>query len=137
VLTSADAAYLDSSALVKLVVQEAETAELERWLADHPWRVSCALARVEVIRAVLPLGPAAAIRARDLLGAIDLVPLGDDLLGAAGELLPVGLRSLDAIHLAAARSLGASLGPVVTYDRRMAVAAQSLGMITVAPALLP
>jgi RimJ/RimL family protein N-acetyltransferase/predicted nucleic acid-binding protein len=127
VLTNVEAAYLDSSALVKLVLEEMESGELKRWLVDHPWRASCLLAIVEVVRAVRRNGPMAVARARDVLGEIDILPLYDLLLEDAAELNPPNLRSLDAIHLAAARSLGASLGMVVTYDRRMAEAAQTWG----------
>lgn len=56
-----------------------------------------------------------------------------DLLLAAGRLGPDGLRTLDAIHLAAAVAAGAELSGVVTYDDRMASAAKDLGLETVAP----
>lgn len=70
--------------------------------------------------------------ARDRLGGLELVALDDPLLDAAAELAPP-LRSLDAIHLAAALSLGADLGVVVTYDVRMADAARALGLDVAAP----
>ena len=46
------AIYLDSSALIKLVFEEAESAALRAFLADHPLRASSVLARVEVLRTV-------------------------------------------------------------------------------------
>jgi uncharacterized protein len=42
-------------------------------------------------------------------------------------LLPIDLRSLDAIHLVTAGRIGRDLGEIVTYDQRMALAAQQLG----------
>ncbi len=132
-LTSAEAVYLDSSALVKLVVQEPESTHLKRYLAARPWQVSCTLARVEVVRAVRPNGPAAVTLARDMLGEMDLLPMDDALLDDAAQLDPLILRSLDAIHLAAAKSLGASLGSVLTYDRRMARAAREMGLPVESP----
>jgi hypothetical protein len=60
--------------------------------------------------------------------------LDDDLLDLAGELGGSTLRSLDAIHLAAAQAIGADLVEVITYDRRMAQAAAALGLPLAAPA---
>ena len=132
---SADAAvYLDSSAIVKLVVAESESHALSRYLGDYPARVSCSLARVEVVRAVRPHGEPAVARARQLLGRLSLVRLDDVLLDAAAALDGAGLRSLDAIHLAAAQALGDGLVAVVTYDHRMAGAARGFGLATSAPA---
>ena len=125
--------YLDSSALVKLVVAERESAALRRYLRSTPQRASCALARVEVLRAVRPHGGAAMKRARGLLRRLDLVQLDDDLLDAAAGLDAGVLRSLDAIHLAAAQVLGDVLTAVVTYDDRMTAAAARLGLPVAAP----
>jgi predicted nucleic acid-binding protein len=131
---SAEAAvYLDSSAIVKLVVTEAESRALTDYLRDHPSRVSCALARVEVIHAVRPHGAAAVVRAGRLLARISLLRLDDVLLDAAAELEGTTVRSLDAIHLAAARAFEDELAEVVTYDRRMADAAHRLGLAVSAP----
>ena len=125
--------YLDSSALVKLVVREPESAALRSYLRSTPNRVSSTLARVEVLRAVLPQGAGARIRARQVLERTSLLALDDTLLDAAGTLDLPGLRSLDAIHLAAAQAVG-PLRALVTYDRRLAEAAESLGLEHVAPA---
>jgi predicted nucleic acid-binding protein len=131
---SADAAYLDSSALVRLVVREAESQALERHLRERPCRVSCGLARVEVIRAVREHGSAATGRATRLLERVSLLRLDDALLDAAAALGGAQLRSLDAIHLAAAQALGDDLAEVVTYDRRLAAAAGGLDLAVAAPA---
>ncbi len=128
------AVYLDSSALVKLVVAEAQSAALADHLRGQADRVSCALARGEVIRAVPGHGPPAVARARRLLERISLVALDDILLDEAAALSSAALRSLDAIHLAAAQALGASLAEVITYDHRMAAAAGDAGLAVVAPA---
>jgi predicted nucleic acid-binding protein len=126
--------YLDSSALVKLVVLEPESRALRAYLRREPERVSCGLARTEVLRAVRPLGPAAVETARRLLRSVNLVRLDDTLLDAAGILEPLALRSLDAIHLATAQLVAPALRAVVTYDRRMADAAAALGFPVAAPA---
>jgi predicted nucleic acid-binding protein len=126
-------AYLDSSALVKLVIEESESAALRRWIEQPAFLATCALARTEVVRAVQPAGQAAVDRGRDVLRRLEIVRLDDDLLDAAALIAPPTLRSLDAIHLAAALRLGEDLSAIVTYDNRMAVAAAARGLIVVSP----
>lgn len=125
--------YLDSSALVKLVVAENESAGLEAWIARQSRLASCALARTEVPRAVRRVGPSALARARAVLRAVDLMAVDDRLLETAAILDPAILRTLDAIHLAAAQSLGPDLDAVVTYDDRMLSGARLLGLPTAQP----
>jgi uncharacterized protein len=125
--------YLDSSAVVKLVVEEAESDALRAFLAHRSERVTCSLARTEVVRAVAFLGEVAVRRALVILAGFDLIGMNDALLDDAGRLNPPTLRSLDAIHLASARLVGPSLETVVTYDQRMAAAAGGLGLPTFAP----
>ena len=133
-MNAESAVYLDSSALVKLVVHEPESAALVASLRRRAERVSCALARVEVVRAVRAHGPSAVARARRLLDWISLIHLDDALIDAAAELQGDALRTLDAIHLAAAQALGDGLTELITYDRRMAAAARDLSLPTGAPA---
>ena len=128
--------YLDSSALVKLVQRETESDALRRFLRRHhaDQLVTSALARVEVVRAVLIGGPAALAQARRQLSRLDQIVLGTEVLDRAATLAPnAQLRILDAIHLAAAQVVGADLRAVVTYDRRMADAAQALGLVVERP----
>lgn len=125
--------YLDSSALVKLVVVEPESRALRRYLRSERERVSCFLARTEVLRAVRPVGAPAIERARRVLRGVHLIRLDDTLLDAAGMTELGSVRSLDAIHLAAAQLVAPSLSAIVTYDRRMAAAAKSLGFPVEAP----
>ena len=125
-------AYLDSSAFVKTILEEPESSLLERWLESRPDRASSALLRTEAIRAVRDDGPAAIVKARTALRTIRLIEIDGRLLDAAGD-LAVAVRSLEAIHLAAAPSLGPDLGSVLTYDTRMQAAADQLGLEVVAP----
>lgn len=127
------ATYLDSSAVVKLAVREAESDALRRYVRRRRPLVSSALARTEVARALLPLGPQAVQRGGAVLARVDLIRISDGVLTAAGALLPLELRSLDAIHLATAQQLGDDLGEIVTYDDRMAVGARHLGWNTTHP----
>jgi uncharacterized protein len=127
---------LDSSALVKLVLDEPESAALETWLSSPaPLSVTASdLVRVEVVRAVTRAAPAGVPRARTLLAGLDLVPITPDLLEVAADLGPPSLRSLDALHLATALSLGSALDAFVVYDERLAQAATDAGLPVVAPA---
>jgi predicted nucleic acid-binding protein len=127
------ATYLDSSALVKLAVREPESAALRRYLRRRRPLITSALARTEVTRALLPLGREAVRRGHDVLARVDQVRITDRVLDAAGAMLPVELRSLDAIHLATAQQLGAALARVVTYDERMTAAAKQLGVTVTRP----
>jgi uncharacterized protein len=127
------ATYLDSSALVKLVIEEPESKSLRRYLRRRRPLVSSALARTEVLRAVLLEGDAGLALARDVLSSVDLIRVNDRVLNAAGELQPTDVRSLDAIHLATAQQLGPELGRLVTYDERMLEAADTLRLRTHSP----
>lgn len=125
--------YLDSSAIVKLVVGEPESAELRRYLRRRRPRLSSALARTEVLRALLLAGDEVVSRGREVLARLDLVRVNDRVLEAAAVLLPTTVRSLDAVHLATAQQLGVDLGSVVTYDEGMAAAGKGLGLRVVSP----
>ena len=128
--------YLDSSALVKLVQQESESGALRGLILDHKpdTLVTSALARVEVVRAVWGGGHRAVDQARRQLARLDQIVLGGALLDRAAGLAPQVQRSLDAIHLAAAQTVGDDLRAIVTYDRRMADAAGALGLVVQTPA---
>ena len=127
------ATYVDSSALVKLAVRERESAALRRYLARRRPLVTSALARTEVARALLPLGPRAVRRGRDVVPRVDLLRVNDRILDAAGIIVPADLRSLDAIHLASAEQLDSELRSFVTYDDRLANAAAGRGFRVVRP----
>ncbi len=125
--------YLDSSAIVKLAVAEPESPALRRHLRRRRPLVSSALARAEVLRALLPAGTAAVASGRSVLADIDLARVNDRVLSAAATLEPVELRTLDAIHVATAQRFGAELSQLVTYDDRMLAAAAQLGIRTATP----
>lgn len=126
--------YLDTSALAKLVVAEEETAALRSWLsAEERSPVSCDLSRAELMRAVRRAVPDRVVRARAVLDSITLIDLPTPLFEDAGRLDPTMLRTLDAIHLAAALDLGDDLQAIVTYDARLADAALANGVVVLAP----
>jgi len=127
------ATYLDSSALVKLVVPEPESVALRRYVRRREPLVTSALSRTEVARALLPLGVAAVDRGMQMLSLIEVIRINDRILGTAGTLLPEELRSLDAIHIATAQLLGEDLARIVSYDERMLEAAAVLRLPVAAP----
>jgi uncharacterized protein len=127
------ATYLDSSAIVKLAVEESQSAALRRYLRRRRPLVSSALARTEVLRALLFEGERGIRRGRGVLARLDMIRVSDRILDLAGELLPATVRSLDAIHIATAQRLGRDLGRIVSYDERMIEAAAALGIKTSSP----
>lgn len=129
----ASVAYLDSSALIKLVIPEPESEALRADLARWERHASSALARTEVVRAAERVDRAARERARLVVRALTLIAVTDEILDRAAELEPPALRTLDAVHLASALALGDVLGPLVTYDVRLDAAARAAGLDVVAP----
>lgn len=133
-MSAKSAIYLDSSALVKLVIAEPESGALRRSLRRHQPHVTSALARTEVARATMSFGTEAVVRGEAVLRRVEVVRLNDRVLRIAGSLEPAELRSLDAIHLATAQLIGAELKWIITYDERLADAAHKLGLSVRAPA---
>jgi predicted nucleic acid-binding protein len=128
------AAYLDTSAFVKLLVTEPESAALRTRLQRWPDRVSAALLRTQTVRALRRQGNDALIgKARRLFGGLVLIRIDEPLLDRAGDLGPAELRSLDAVHLAAALSIGPDLGVLLTYDIRLRDAAAAQGVDVESP----
>lgn len=126
--------YFDSSALVKLIVEEPESAALIAWLdAGLVDAVSSDLARTETIRAVRRYRPELATEARSLFTSVTCRRITPEIVERAALLDPPGLRSLDAIHLATALDLVGELDGLVTYDERQARAASECGIPTIAP----
>ncbi len=127
--------YVDTSALVKLVVVEGESAALRRYFEDFPGdtQFTAAVARTELVRAVARRGLIDVIEnARFALSRLDLVALNSSVLDAAATIAPPELRTVDAIHLAAART-APELRAMVTYDSRLAEAAIGAGIAVVTP----
>jgi uncharacterized protein len=127
--------YLDTSALVKLIFEEAESEALVRWLSersDSP-KVSAEVAIVELVRACRGYDETAVPAARGLLAGLDLIPLTGDLIESAALARPVELRSLDAIHLVSATTLAEHMTAFVAYDVRLSSAASALGLPVASP----
>jgi predicted nucleic acid-binding protein len=139
--------YLDASAIVKILLREADAEAARSLWRSAERRTTSVVAYVETRAAI-----AAAVRDRRLAerfvasrraeldwrwGEVEPVGLDDALLRVAGAVADrEGLRALDAIHLATALYLGASRTVFVTWDRRLADAAGRLGL-AVAPPSFP
>lgn len=120
---------------MKLIVVERETSALRTYLSKHAdaVRFTAALSHTELLQAVRRSGSfELAAHAHRVLGRLDMVALTNRLLDEAGSIGPPELRTLDAIHLAAART-GPALGAFVTYDARLASAAEALGITVATP----
>lgn len=120
-------AYIDSSALVKLVVREPESSALRRYLRRRRPLVASALARAEVGRAIMHLGDGARRQMHEVLARVELVRVNNRVLATAGTMQLPGLRTLDAIHLATAALFEDTLTVIVSYDARMTEAAIARG----------
>ena len=125
--------YLDSSAFIKFVRSEPESPAFRADIESGSTRVSSALLLVEGRRAAARYGFDALARARSVLATVTLVPIDDAVLEAAAELEPRELRSLDALHLATAISLGDDLERFYCYDVRLSNAAAAIGIDARAP----
>ncbi len=127
--------YLDSSAVLKLVHDEWESAALAEWLTVRAGTpvVSSEIAKVEVIRSCRRVDADALPSARAVLAGLDLIPLSGDLLDEAADVGGTMLRSLDAVHLASALSIREHLEAFVAYDHRLAEAASAAGFECVQP----
>lgn len=127
--------YLDSSALMKLVRREDETAALREWLDLRPEQpvITSELGRVEVLRAARRVSGEVLTEARAVVADLDLVRLDRAVQDVACDIGDPLLRTLDALHLASALLLGDALTSFVAYDRRLADAADVAGLVVTAP----
>ena len=119
---------------MKLPLREAEKDALLRELVEWEGFVSSSLLGVESLRACARYGASYERAAREWMEGLALVPIDDGVLDVAAELEPAGLRSLDALHLATAISLGNEVGVFFTYDDRLGHAAQENGLPVGQPA---
>lgn len=121
-------AYLDTSAYVKLPLEEAGHEALLSELSRWDGYVSSMLLGVEAIRACARYGSQYATDARAWLEGMTLVPLDDLVLDVAAQLEPSPLRTLDALHLATALTVKGEVGAFLSFDQRLAEAAAAHGL---------
>jgi uncharacterized protein len=127
--------YLDSSALLKLLHEEPESAALAAWLTTQAGTplLSSELASAEVIRACRRMHPDALPEARAQLAGLDLIPLSGTVIAEAADVGETTLRGLDAIHLASALSVREDLSSFIAYDHRLMEAVSAAGLKLLAP----
>lgn len=126
---------LDSSAIVKFAVAERESAAIAAWRASltaDDLLMTCELAVAEVLRAVRRVDGDVEVAIAHV-DALDQLAVDRELLVGAARIGPPGIRTLDAMQLAAALAAADELNGVVTYDDRMAAAAADVGLRTLAP----
>jgi uncharacterized protein len=123
--------YVDSSAIVKLFLEERGSQLARDALAGGPW-VTAAHTYTEVRRGLWRAlaGPALRSARRRFEGQwalTSVVDLDETTCRRAAEIAEAtGVKSLDALHLSAAERVGGT-GALVTFDRNQAAAASSLG----------
>lgn len=124
--------YLDTSAALKLLNEEPESAALARTLDEQqPQLVACWLLETELRRTVQGGVGLTHEAATDFLDSLELFEMPASLYREAGLLPGSRLRSRDALHLAAALRIGVDV--LVTCDTRMADAARPIGLHVAGP----
>jgi hypothetical protein len=126
-------AYVDASALVKLVVEEAGSEAIHRWVVEASRLASSRIGVIETVRASARR-PHDAQHRDHVLEAVVVVEVTEAISSVAAALGPPNLRTLDAIHLATALALLPELDAFVTYDDRLADAGRAIGLPVVRPA---
>lgn len=132
--TPNDPIYMDTSALVKLVVAEPESDALSEHLQASGSQMTTSLvSEVELVRAVNRIDESEFRSVSLLLKRQVLLPMSESIRTRAAYLLPMGIRSLDAIHIATAVEIQPSLSSVVSYDTRFLEAARTFGLRAISP----
>jgi hypothetical protein len=126
-------AYVDASALAKLIRDEPGSPAMRRWFVEADRLVCSRLGLIETRRAVRR-APHDSGHLETILGTVEVFELDVDTARQAAAIGPPGLRTLDAIHLASAAALAGDLDAFVTYDLRLAEAARAAGLPVVSPA---
>ena len=124
--------YIDSSAIIKLIKPEKESAALIKKLPSA--LIASRISRVEVIRTIIRYEPDLLDATYDVLADIQMVPVEDAIITIA-ENLPqfIDLRSLDSLHIASALAIKNVLKGIITYDKEMVRAGVALGFNTMSP----
>jgi predicted nucleic acid-binding protein len=124
--------YIDSSAIIKLIKPEKESAALIKKLPNG--LITSRISRVEVARTITKFEPDLLDETFDILADIQMVPVEDSIITLA-ENLPqyIALRALDSLHIASALAIKNVIKGVITYDKEMAKAAKTLGFTILSP----
>jgi uncharacterized protein len=125
--------YVDTSALGRVLLEEPDKPTIENALDTFDRVIASDLLRVELRRVGLRRG--LLDRASALLSDVPLIPMDDQILAAAGTLMPPVVGTLDAIHLATAIRLSKAdeLDALMTYDKQLAAGAREHGIAVLSP----
>jgi predicted nucleic acid-binding protein len=127
--------YLDSSALVTMIVERRPANALRLFLTDHPKTPTgtSTIGLIETVRNCDRLGDFPNLMTRLMRDHTEL-KVTEYVRNAAAN-VPGLVRTLDAVHIASAEQLGADLTALVTYDKRMAEAARGRGLPVAMPGM--
>ena len=124
--------YIDSSAILKLIFIEKETAELDKVMNNA--MVTSTFTRVEVKRAVSRINPEKLVVANDVLSQLQYTELDPQTMQLAEAFTPdITLRTLDAIHVASVLQINRAVQGIITYDKQMIASAQNMGIRVLSP----
>ena len=126
-------AYVDSSAIIKLIIREAESEALAAAMRTYDAHLTSDAAMVEVPRAVRRARVDGGRITTRVLGRFASVTLDRQVIELAAELEPSSLRSLDAIHIASAMSVEITDLVFIAYDRRCLDGARRANLSTSSP----
>ena len=125
--------YIDTSAAVKLFTNETESSSMRYFfLQNQSDSFSSTLLITELVGNLRRLAPSSIAAAHSFLDSLLLAKLTEELLLSAADLMPAGLRTLDAIHLAASMSIDRQ-SVLVSYDKKFLEVAKELGVETISP----
>lgn len=125
-------AYVDASALTKLVLDEPDSLAFRRWYVETD-RILCSRIGIVETRRAASRQPHDARHLEIVLSSVEIIEFDRTIAQAAGNLAPTALKTLDAIHLSSALVLMGSVDAFVTYDHRLADAARAAGLPVVSP----
>ncbi len=126
-------AYVDASALVKLILDEADAGAMRRWYIEAD-RIACSIVGAVETRRAVARKVDRPERVDLILRSVITLDIDEGIARAAAALRPTNLRTLDSVHLATALGLLGELDAFVTYDDRLAEAARAAGLPVVRPA---
>jgi predicted nucleic acid-binding protein len=131
---SAQALYIDTSAIIKLIIEEPESEALENFIASTDSQLaSSEIAEIETVRTLLKRAPDRLADCHQVLERLILLPISPPIRLRAEYVRPTALRSLDAIHLASALEIQPDLEAFLGYDNRLIEAAREAGLTTFSP----
>jgi len=126
--------YIDSSAILKLLISEKESIALAQFL-DAQVKTSV-ISRVEVIRSLNRIDPGKITEGLAALSRFEMIPISSPILIIAEKFPPeITLKSLDAIHVATVVFLNKTIRGLITYDKAMIMNAKELGIKVVTPGM--